>query len=288
MVERDPYKVEDTGHEWDGIRELKNDPPRWWMISLYLSGVFLFLYFLLYPAIPLVNDYTRGVLGWTQIKEYKERLRVVENMREPYEKRLVAMTGVDIVENAEMTNFAVAAAKTLFGDNCAPCHGAGGQGAPGFPVLADDDWLYGGTMDAIMETITEGRQGYMPGYKDTLSEQEINNVVRYVVGLPGGEVYQPGRAVFLGQTQGAAECASCHGEDAKGMVEMGAPNLADAIWRFSGEEDEVRRTILHGVNNEGDSETRRAVMPSFKGKFDETRIKELAVKVFMLGGGRKG
>ncbi len=286
MVKRDDSMQEDTGHEWDGIRELTNDPPGWWMKGFYLSIAFLLGYIILYPSIPLFSDYTRGLLGWTQIKEFKEKLAEVQALRAPFEEKLSRMEIGEILADPEMSRYTEAAARVTFGDNCAACHGSGGQGTPQFPVLADDDWLHGGTIEAIAATITDGREGMMPAFGEMLSQKEIDDVVKYVVGLNKGEVYKPGRAVFLGQTEGEAGCIDCHGEDAKGNYDVGSANLTDAIFRFDGSEEGIRRTITYGVNQDGPL-TRKAVMPTFGEKLTEDEIKKLAVKVWLLGGGQK-
>ncbi|MBI4665429.1 MAG: cytochrome-c oxidase, cbb3-type subunit III [Nitrospinae bacterium] len=288
MAEKhDPYKAKDTGHEWDGIKELKNNPPRWWIICGYLSFAFLAGYFILYPSIPLVSGYTHGLLGWTQIDEYKEGVEAINAVREPFDKKIGKMTVAEILADPEMSRFAQVSSKALFGDNCAACHGSGGQGATGFPVLADDDWLYGGTVEAIHETITGGRQGIMPAYAQLLSRQEIDDLVKFVSTLPSGAIHEAGKAVFLGQTPGAADCVACHGEDAKGIKDVGSANLTDNIWRFSGTEDGIRQTIMNGVNQDG-PQTRKAVMPVFGGRLTDNQIKKLAVRVYLLGGGQKG
>lgn len=287
MAKTDDSSKEDTGHEWDGIRELTNNPPRWWMTGLFLSIGFIISYFILYPAIPLVSDYTRGLLGWTQVKELREGQADIQSVRAPFEKKISQMEAGEILGDSEMKRYAETSAKVLFGDNCAACHGAGGQGNPGFPTLADDDWLYGGTIDAIIETITDGHEGNMPAFAETLSQKEIDDVLQYVFGLSQGLVYEPGRAVFLGQTEGEAGCADCHGEDARGMHDFGSANLADAIARFSISKEGLKETILHGVNQEDDPLTRNAVMPAFGGKLTRDEIKKLAVKVWSFGGGQK-
>jgi len=284
---RDPYKAEDTGHEWDGIRELKNNPPRWWMICGYASIAFLIGYFVLYPAIPLVNKATRGLLGWTQHGEYVEGVKAIQMARDPFEKKIAGMTAAQILADPELSRFAQSSSKAIFGDYCAACHGQGGQGGAGYPVLADDDWLYGGTTDKIIETIAGGRQGMMPAYETRLSKQELDDLVKFVTSLSSGQPHEPGRAVFLGQTPAAADCSTCHGEDAKGNQDIGSANLTDKIYRFDGSDNGIRQTITHGVNDDGDPASRKARMPSFAEKLTEQQIRKLAVTVSMFGGGVK-
>ena len=276
-----PEQAKDTGHEWDGIRELTNPIPRWWMIAFHISWIWCIVYFILYPSIPLVHKSNEGLLGWTSIKEYKEAVAENEAVKEPYMKKLSAMSASDILADAEMRNFAESAAKAVFGDNCAACHGSGGQGAQGlFPVLADDDWLYGGDLDTIIETITDGRMGNMPAHVDMLGDAEINKLADFVIALPDGKATQEGWALFE-----ESGCTGCHGEDAKG-TSIGGANLTDKIWRFSGERDEVLRTIRYGVNQEDIEGTRTAIMPAFGEKLTADQIKILAVKVHSLGGGQ--
>ena len=276
-----PEQAKDTGHEWDGIRELTNPIPKWWMIAFHISWIWCIVYFILYPAIPLVHKSTEGILGWTSIKEYKEAVAENNAVKEPYMKKLSAMSAGEILANAEMRNFAESAAKAVFGDNCAACHGSGGQGAQGlFPVLADDDWLYGGDLDTIIETITDGRQGNMPAHIDMLEDAEINKLADFVVALPEGKASKEGWALFE-----ESGCTGCHGEDAKGTA-IGGANLTDKIWRFSGKREEVLRTIRYGVNQEDVEGTRTAIMPAFGEKLTADQIKILAVKVHSLGGGQ--
>lgn len=258
-----PAQVEDTGHVWDGIRELNNPCPRWWLNSLWLSGIMVIVYFILYPSLPLVNDSTKGLLGWTQIKEYKEDLAKVEAIRAPSETRLAAMSVEEILADAEMLNYAIGSSKVLYGDNCAACHGTGGAPAEGagYPNLTDDDWLFGGSLNDIQMSIANGRAGTMMAHKDLLTEAEVDQLVKFVVGSANGTANEAGLALF-----NAKGCFACHGADAKGIKAMGSANLTDKIWRFSGDEEQIRHTILHGVNDASDPKTRIAVMPQWSEK----------------------
>ncbi len=285
-INETPDEAGDTGHEWDGIRELKNPIPRWWMVSFYASILWLVLYLILYPSIPLITGNSEGLLGWTQVKEYKDGMKEVEAIRAPFEKRIKELDVGGILKDTELSQFAIASSKVLFGDHCAPCHGSGGQGTSGlYPVLVDDDWLYGGKIETIVETIAEGREGSMPGHKDSLSQKELDDVVKFVQSLSAGSFYAPGKKVYLGETAGEAECAGCHGEDGKGLTDFGSANLADGIWRFDGTQEGIMHTILYGVN-EDNPDTRKAKMPAFGEKLMPEQIKKLAVKVHLLGGGQ--
>jgi cytochrome c oxidase cbb3-type subunit 3 len=301
-----PNEVSDTGHEWDGIRELENEPPRWWTNALYLSGLLVLVYFILYPALPLVNGSTKGIMGWTQMNEYKENLAEVEAKRAPFEDKLAAMTAEEILADPDMRNYAVGSSKVLYGDNCAACHGTGGIPAEGsgYPILADDDWLYGGDINTIVETLAVGRQGMMMAHEKTLKPEEVDGLVQFVINASEGKATEAGWKLF-----NEKGCVACHGADGKGIHQLGSANLTDQIWRFSGEEEEIRHTILHGVNDPSDPKTRVAVMPSWSEKLavklealkwdeepeyegteterlTETEIKKLAVYVHQFGGGQ--
>ncbi|MDH5301721.1 MAG: cytochrome-c oxidase, cbb3-type subunit III [Gammaproteobacteria bacterium] len=279
-----PFKNENnTGHIWDSnLRELVNPPPRWWMIGLHASWIFVLVYSLLYPTWPLISSHTTGLLGWTSIKEYKQDLQEIEQIRAPFEQKIATMSTEEILADSELSNYTVRAAKVLFGDNCSGCHGTNGAGNLGFPVLADDDWLYGGTVADIQASITDGRASSMPEFGSKLNAQQIQDVSNYVLGLSQGKTHEAGQAIFTEQG-----CFACHGMDAKGITAMGSANLADGIWRFSpGTLESVAYTITHGVNDSSDKQTRGATMPSFAGRLSETDIKKLSVFVHKLGGGK--
>ncbi|MDX8405409.1 MAG: cytochrome-c oxidase, cbb3-type subunit III [Mariprofundus sp.] len=281
-----PQQAPDTGHEWDGIRELTNPPPRWWMIAFHAGWIWCIIYFILYPAIPLVHESTKGILGWTQITEFKEAVAENDAIKAPYLKKVAAMDGQALMADAGMRNFAESSAKAIFGDNCAGCHGGGGQGAPGlFPNLVDDAWLYGGDFDTIVESITDGREGDMPAHFDMIDDAEINKLTDFVIAAAEGKATPEGLIHF-----NEAGCNGCHGDDAAGgainELGTGAANLTDGIWRFGSSREDVLRTIRYGVNQEEVPNTRTAIMPSFDGKLSPEAIKMLAVKVHELGGGK--
>ncbi len=256
-------QVDDTGHEWDGIRELKNPCPRWWLNSLWLSGVLVLVYFILYPSLPLVEDSTKGLRGWTQIKEYKESLAEVEAMRKPFEEKLATMSAEEILHDKEILSYVIGSTKVLFGDNCAACHGNGGApvASSGYPNLTDDDWLYGGQINEIMMSIANGRAGMMMAHEKILTSDEVDQLVQFVIDSSNGTPTEAGKVLFT-----AKGCVSCHGADAKGIKAMGSANLTDKIWRFSGDPQEIRYTILYGVNDASNKKTRVAVMPQWSEK----------------------
>ncbi len=279
-----PYKVPTTGHVWDdNLAELLNEPPKWWMIGFWASMALVVIYWLVYPSIPLVNTHFKGIMGWTAIKELKQDMQAIEQVRAKYENRLPGMSAAAILADDELTQYVTRSAKVLFGDNCAACHGTSGAGNPNFPVLVDDDWLYGGKIENIVQSIANGRRGNMPAHTGTLSDQEIADVAKHVKALSEGGEYAPGKEIFAGK----GACFACHGQDGKGMTALGSANLTDGIWRFSpGTEEAIAYTIAHGVNAPKDPKTRDAVMPKFGGKMSEVEINKLAVYVYKLGGGQ--
>lgn len=276
--------VEDTGHVWDDdLRDMTNPPPKWWLLGLYASGIWVIGYVLLYPSIPLIAGHTTGLMGWTAIKEYTQDKLAIDAVRAPYETRIKEMSAEAILADRELVNYVTRSAKVLFGDNCAPCHGAGGQGNPGYPVLADDDWLYGGGIAQIEESITNGRQGMMPAHGATLSAQHIEDAAKHVQAMSEGGEYAPGKEVFM-----SSGCTGCHGTDAKGNTAIGATNLTDSVWRFASTLDAIKYTITHGVNDASDPQTRAALMPGWgtSGRISAAEIKKMAVYVHELGGGK--
>ena len=280
MSDKNPFPGENnTGHIWDdNIRELANPIPRWWMIGFWVSLAWVVCYGILYPMIPSANDHTKGVTGWTQIGEYQEGLDQVQAVRAKFETQIAAKSVAEILADDGLSSYAQNSARVLFGDNCAACHGAGGSGGPGYPVLADDNWLYGGKIDTLVQTITNGRKGMMTAQAAMLKPEEVDTLANAIV--DGTIVQEP-----LYKTKA---CFACHGMDGKGNQALGSANLTDAIWRFN-EADKlasVKHTILHGVNAGNDAETRQAVMPSFKERLAEGDIKKLAVYVYKLGGGQ--
>ncbi len=296
MAEHNPFPGENnTGHVWDGnLRELRNPPPRWWMIAFWASVIWWVLYGVLYPMWPLGQQANKGLLGWTQMQEYQEGLQEVQTVRAQYDEKLKGIDAAAILADPDLRQYALARGKVLFGDYCAACHGSGGQGNPGYPVLADDDWLYGGKVAKIIESVTLGRQGVMPAHSGTLNEQEIDRLAQFVVSLSqGNSVDDQGWALFRDKG-----CVACHGANGNGVLAtmpdgsvmtVGAANLTDGIWRFEpGGIESAKRTIAHGVNQAGQPNTREAVMPAFgqTGKLSEDQIKIVAVYVHQMGGGQ--
>lgn len=279
-----PRQAPDTGHEWDGIRELTNPPPKWWTICFYLSLLWCLVYLILYPSIPLVNGATKGLLGWTSIGELKAEVKKFDSIRSPYVTKLEKMSAQEILADQEMLNFANSYTNAIFGDYCAACHGRSAQGAEGrFPSLLDDDWLYGGTVEAIEESISYGREGNMFAFKGEIPDTDIAKLADFVIDLSQGN---KGDAASWAMYEEVG-CGQCHGEDAKGFTDAGSANLADSVWRFGSSREDVIRTISSGVNQEDVADTHNAIMPAFDERLSENDIKLLTVRIWSLGGGQK-
>ncbi len=302
--------VPTTGHVWDDdLADFTNQPPKWWMLGLTASAIWVCVYWIMYPAIPVATGGTffkgvglPGTGQWTAIKEMEEDQKVLDDVRGKYEAKLKDMTPAAILADAETSEYVVRSGRVLFSDKCGACHGQNGVGTKQqgkfamreqglmAPVLNDDDWLYGGTIGTIYETITGGRQGMMVAHKDTLSAQQIDDVAKYVKAMSeeGKDKADADAAVAAGKTVfQSSDCTGCHGPDAKGVQAMGSANLTDKIWRFDGSVEGIKQTITYGVNS-GDANARVAVMPNFgtAGTLDDTQIKKLAVYVYKLGGGQ--
>ena len=279
--------VETTGHEWDGIKELNNPLPRWWLIVFWATVLFSVGYWIFmpsWPAPPGFQGYTRGIAHNNQRLIVQRDIDALKVTRAPFASRLTSASLAEIEADPQLLQFALAAGESAFGNNCATCHGAGAQGARGYPNLNDDDWLWGGSLADIRQTIEHGiraeddatRQSQMPafGRDKILTTAQIADLVEYVRKISGQGADQAAAAraapVF------AENCASCHGADGKGGRSMGAPNLTDHIWLYGGD----RQTLTQTITN-----ARRGVMPAWSKKIDPATIAALAVFVHQRGGG---
>ncbi|WP_407159575.1 cytochrome-c oxidase, cbb3-type subunit III [Bradyrhizobium sp. STM 3557] len=275
-----------TGHAWDGIKELNTPLPRWWVICFYLTIVWAVGYWVVYPAWPLISSNTRGLFGYSSRADVGVELANLEKMRGDKMAALATASLADIEKDPALLALARARGKTVFGDNCAACHGTGATGAKGFPNLNDDDWLWGGTLEQIEQTIRYGaRSGHAKAHegqmlafgKDgVLKRDEIVAVANYVRSLSGLSTRQ-GYDAKAGAKIFAENCVACHGGNSKGNPDLGAPNLTDQIWLYGSDEATLIETITNG---------RAGVMPAWEGRLDPVTIKAMAVYVHSLGGGK--
>lgn len=284
-IERDEVSgTHTTGHEWDGIKELDTPLPRWWLWTFYATIAFSALWWVLFPSWPTLSDNWKGMIKTTARTELVDDLAARDAARAEWYAKFAAMPVTEIAQNNELLNFAMAGGKNIFADNCAPCHGSQGSGSTGFPVLADDDWLWGGSLDEIEATIRHGirsahddtRVSEMPafGAGGLLDKAQIADVAEYVLSLSGAG--EDKVAASRGQETFANECASCHGEAGDGMRDFGAPRLNDGIWLYGG----TRQDVINQV-----TQPKHGVMPTWDARLDDVSVKQVAIYVHSLGGG---
>ena len=278
--------TETTGHEWDGIKELNTPLPRWWVITFYATILWAIGYWIVYPAWPLLWSHTSGIWNYSTRGEVATELANLEKIRGTKMAALGSAPLAEIDKDPALLALARASGKTVFGDNCAPCHGTGGAGAKGYPNLNDDEWLWGGSLDQIMQTIQFGARSGHPkthesamlafGKEGVLKRDQIVTVANYVRSLSGLST-SPGYDASAGAKIFADNCTTCHGDKGKGNQELGAPDLTDKIWLYGSDEATLVETISNG---------RAGVMPAWIGRLDPSTIKALTVYVHSLGGGK--
>ena len=278
----EPTGIETVGHEWDGIEELNNPLPRWWLWTLYATVIWAIGYVVLYPAWPLLNQGTEGVLGWTSRGQLAHEQAEQAARRAPILQAIAATQIAELPANAELMQQAVAGGAAAFKVHCVQCHGANAAGSEGYPNLTDDEWIWGGDLPTIETTILHGirqpgnaatRTSLMPafGRDGILTPQQVAQVTDHVLSLSGeGRPNAAGAAVF------ATNCAVCHGPDGAGLRQFGAPSLNDAVWLYGGGREAVARQI---------TTSRHGVMPAWEDKLDPATIRMLAAYVHSLGGG---
>lgn len=285
--ERDPLTGQlTTGHEWDGIKELRTPIPNWWIITFVVTWVFAIGYLVLYPSFATTRDFAPGTLGWSSRGQLDQAINAAHAAQAEWRTQLLA-TPLDKIEaDDQLRRFAVAGGLAAFNENCAACHGVGAGGQIGqFPALVDDDWLWGGKITDIYQTIQHGvrdanpdsRQSEMPAFGEILSAEEIAATADFVLSLAHEAQSQtrsslPGAAIF------AENCASCHGDQGQGMRELGAPKLNDAIWLYGRSKDAIVQQI---------AAPRMGEMPSWGQRLDDVTVRMLAVYVHTLGGGER-
>lgn len=254
-----------TGHIWDGdLKELNNPLPRWWLWLFILSVVFAVAYAALYPG--LGNH--RGILGWTQVKQWEQ----MQAQQESEAQRILARFAEHDPGELALDPAAVRIGRNLFANNCAACHGSDGRGSTGFPNLTDADWLWGGSPELIQTSIAGGRTGVMAPWGELLGERGVADTAAYVMSLSGRKTQQGN--VAAGETHFRTYCVACHGDHGQGNPEVGAPNLTDNVWLHGGSPAAIRATIASGRQNE---------MPAQAERLGDTRVRLLAAYVLSLG-----
>jgi cytochrome c oxidase cbb3-type subunit 3 len=278
--------TETTGHEWDGIKELNTPLPRWWLWTFYASILWAFGYWIVMPAWPLISGYTHGVIGYSSRAAVAERLQEARAAQSSYVNRINASTLEEIRADPELLEFAIAGGRSAFAVNCSQCHGQGAAGAPGYPNLNDDEWLWGGTLQDISTTITHGirsqdpdtHESAMPAFvrDGILTREQANDVAEYVLSLSGSSTNPA--AAKRGAKIFEEQCVPCHQKGGTGSIEVGAPDLANKIWLYGGSKATILTTIEKG---------RHGVMPAWGARLSKATIKELTIYVYSLGGGQQ-
>jgi len=277
--------TETTGHEWDGIKELNTPMPRWWLWTFYATVAFALAYTILYPAWPGLREASAGVLGWNSRSGLESELEAVQAVRLDRIAGLETATVEEVLADPALRQAAVRAGQAAFKVNCVQCHGSGAAGGPGYPNLNDDDWIWGGTPDAIYTTLQNGirshtfpdtRLSEMPafGRDHLLTRGEIEDVTWHVRALAGLEADPD--AAAAGAPLFADNCAACHGEGGEGARDLGAPALNDAIWLYGNAHGDIVTQVMS---------PRHGVMPGWSERLDDATLKSLAVYVHSLGGG---
>ncbi|MFD2235569.1 cytochrome-c oxidase, cbb3-type subunit III [Phaeospirillum tilakii] len=296
-VEKDPVTGRHTtGHEWDGIRELNTPLPRWWVVVFWACVLWAIGYWVLMPTWPLRDDFTHGLLGYSSRGVLEQELALQRAERAAWRDRLVSLPIEAVEADPELLTYARAGGRIAFEENCAPCHGVGGVGAPGYPTLADDEWLWGGTLPEIEQTIKFGvrnsnpdsHQSEMPkfGADGILTPDQIEQVADYVLTLANRSPNPalPGAAIF------AENCAVCHGEQGEGTPAVGAPPLNNQIWlyasKLTNQTPEVRAAEIRALVVRQVTRPSHGSMPAWSERLDPGTIRMLAVYVHTLGGGR--
>jgi cytochrome c oxidase cbb3-type subunit 3 len=273
-----------TGHSWDGIEEFDNPMPRWWLWTFYLTIIWGIGYVIAYPAWPLVTSATSGLLGFSTRAEVVQEIAAVEEANAGINAQLVSAELTEISADATLNSYAVSSGAAVFRTYCSQCHGSGAAGAVGYPNLLDDDWLWGGDIENIHLTIAHGirneddddaRFSQMPAFGDLLEDEEIAQVANYVMSLSGGTP-QDANLAAAGEELFADNCSACHGEEGLGNYDLGAPNLADAIWLYGGDYDALVETVTY---------SRYGVMPPWNQRLSEAQVRAVALYVHQLGGG---
>ena len=278
----EPTGTEFVGHEWDGIEELNTPLPRWWLWTFYATIAWSVVYVILYPAWPMVEKASDGVLGWSSRGALAEEMSAADLARQGTFERIAATDITKLPADPDLMGQAIAGGAAAFKQHCVQCHGAGAAGYEryGYPNLNDDDWIWGGELSEIEYTLTHGirwegsnqtRQAYMPPFDGVFQRDQIDGLVSHVLSLSG-----EAQGNATGAQLYAQNCAACHQPGGEGDPQQGAPTLNDAIWLYGGEPANIRAQILN---------PRHGVMPGWSDKLDPVTIKMLAAYVHSRGGG---
>ncbi len=291
VKERDPLTGHmTTGHEWNGIKELNTPVPRPVYLFLISTVLFSIVYWVLMPAWPIGVTYTKGLLGIDQRATVAESLKQAALDRSAWTGRVEAEDFAAIQADPGLMTVVRHTGQTLFGDNCAACHGHQAQGGKGYPALVSASPLWGDSPEAIAETIRVGINSTHPetrvaqmmafGHDEVLPRGEIDDVVHYVRTLSDlkGPGSVPPARIEAGKAVFAANCAACHGDDGKGKIDVGAPDLTDGSWIYGGDLQSVFTSVWAG---------RQGHMPTWEGRLSPVERKILALYLADLRAGKR-
>ncbi|MEZ5724808.1 MAG: cytochrome-c oxidase, cbb3-type subunit III [Paracoccaceae bacterium] len=282
---RKTEEVPSTGHSWDGITEYDNPMPRWWLWTFYVTIVWGLAYTFFYPAWPLLNGATQGILHTSYRKEVAAEIQRYDEANAGIQQKLIETDLAVIADDPELVNYSMNAGRAVFATWCAQCHGSGAGGAKGYPNLLDNDWLWGGTLEDIHTTVTHGirntddddaRYSEMPrfGIDEMLDNAQIDQVVNHVLAISGQE--HDAALAAEGAVVYEDNCVACHMEDGTGDRMQGAPNLTDAVWLYGGDKASITQSV---------HDARFGVMPNWSPRLSEDDIRAVAYYVHSLGGG---
>jgi cytochrome c oxidase cbb3-type subunit 3 len=260
---RTPLDEKTTGHEYDGIEEWDNPLPGWWFAMFLITIVWGVGYLIVYPGL---GNFP-GVLGWTSIEQHTEEVAVAEEQYRAMRDRYLAMPIEDIYDDPKVRKMGM----RIYGNNCSQCHGLDAGGALGFPNLADNDWLYGGSADMIKHTIVNGRRAAMPAWESILGDAGIEEATAYVLSLNSRDA-DPAK-VKAGEKHYQTYCVACHGPEGKGNQAMGAPNLTNGIWLYGGSAEQIAHSLRIGRNGQ---------MPAFGNTLGEDKIHLVSAYIYGL------
>ena len=276
----EPTGTEFVGHEWDGIEELNTPLPRWWLWTFYATVAWAIAYTIAYPAWPMFSQATEGVLGWSSRGQLLDEMSAADAARQSFREQLAAINVEKLSDNPALMQQAVSGGAAAFKVNCVQCHGSGAAGSQGYPNLNDDDWIWGGDLEAIQFTIehgvrwegsSESRFSLMPGFDGLFTDEQVSALAGHVLSLSG-----QGMSNAVGAELYEINCLACHQADGSGDRIQGAPALNDAIWLYGSDEADIRAQILNPSHG---------VMPGWKDRLDPVTIKMIAAYVHSLGGG---
>ncbi len=289
-VEKDEVSGQHTtGHEWDGIKELNSPLPSWWVWVFYATIIWAIAYWIVYPSIPFGTGYFDGLTDWNAREVHEKQMaKIAQHKEQTWLAQFREASVQKIAKDDELRQYAMKGGEVIFGDNCAPCHGTGGAGNPGFPTLVDDAWIWGGSLKQIKQTVTHGirnsdaqsRASQMPAF-GWMSEKKQNAIAEYVAGLAKGNAPDgAGKKAF------ETNCATCHGPDGGGMTQMGGPPLNDRIWLCPGRgtcvpEISAKQHVLRQIQN-----PKHGNMPAWGNRLSDAEIKQVTVWVHAQGGGQ--